>query len=306
MSDAGRLPRSFLILSTVILALGFFSLAAWAITGNFNHVGSYFTYPAALFLIICSITEASFAAFAYRQFEPSEPLHGAWFLLLSGAICRVLGTAFVQWFASDAALNLFRRGPLWESVPPDQLRQIGFVLHGPLALVLVGSGLGIVLRTYSCLGWLEKYQRVDLAWIGAGILYCLHHFHQVYLNTRSSGWKLEVTHALNWLTDPLLVLLLAEVLLLRRSAMAMGGGWVSACWSAYAAGIFFTCLGNLGIWLVNWEYLRWPYTSVTWFLWLPAWAAFALAPLYQWSAITETRAACWAILNQGNASKAPL
>jgi hypothetical protein len=97
----------------------------------------------------------------------------------------------------------------------------------------------------------------------------------------------------SWPVDPLLVLLVAEALLLNRSAREMGAGWVSRCWRSYSIGVFLVLLGDLGLWLTAYGYLPWPWNSVVWYIWLPASCAFALAPAYQletiFQAVTEER-----------------
>ena len=54
---------------------------------------------------------------------------------------------------------------------------------------------------------------------------------------------------------------------------------------AFSVGIFLLLVGDVMIWATVWGYLPWPWSGLGWFVWIPAAAAFALAPLYQWEAM---------------------
>jgi hypothetical protein len=71
----------------------------------------------------------------------------------------------------------------------------------------------------------------------------------------------------------------------------MGEGWIGRCWRAVCVGIFLMCFGVIALWATAWGYLPWPWSSLIWYLWLPAGAAFALAPAYQLEAIQRAYAA---------------
>ena len=78
---------------------------------------------------------------------------------------------------------------------------------------------------------------------------------------------------------------MGEALLLRRSVQRMGSSRIAKCWSAFSIGVFLIALGDVGGWAEVYGYLPYPWSSLTWFLWLPAAACFALAPAYQLEAI---------------------
>ena len=46
-------------------------------------------------------------------------------------------------------------------------------------------------------------------------------------------------------------------------------------------GVFLTAIGDAGIWAAAYGYLPYPWSAAVWFVWLPAAAAFALAPAYR-------------------------
>ncbi len=85
--------------------------------------------------------------------------------------------------------------------------------------------------------------------------------------------------------DPLLWILLAEALLLFRSVRNMGSGWIGKCYGAFCAAIFLILVGDMALWAPSWGYLPWPWSALGWYVWMPAAAAFALAPTYQWEAM---------------------
>ena len=64
---------------------------------------------------------------------------------------------------------------------------------------------------------------------------------------------------------------------------------LSAVGSLLAAGTFLVTLGNVLLWAARSSYLPWPWSALDWYVWLPAEAAFALAPLYQLQAVYAAR-----------------
>jgi hypothetical protein len=96
-----------------------------------------------------------------------------------------------------------------------------------------------------------------------------------------------------WPVDPVLWLLLAEAILLHRSVQRTGMGLIGRCWRTFSAGIFLVLLGDVMIWATAYGYLPWPWSSLQWYVWMPASASFALAPAYQLEAIR------WASSGQG-------
>jgi hypothetical protein len=67
----------------------------------------------------------------------------------------------------------------------------------------------------------------------------------------------------------------------------MGPGAIGRCWNAFAVGVALVCIGLVALWAGRWGYLPWPYSSLFWYVWLPADAAFALAPIYHLEAIEQ-------------------
>lgn len=61
----------------------------------------------------------------------------------------------------------------------------------------------------------------------------------------------------------------------------MGAGMVARVWGTFATAIFLTTLGDLGVWAEAHQYLRWPLTSLVWYVWPAVEAAWAMGPAWQ-------------------------
>jgi hypothetical protein len=90
---------------------------------------------------------------------------------------------------------------------------------------------------------------------------------------------------MGWPVDLLLWLLLAQALMLFRSAQRMEAGRIGQCWKVLALGIFLTVATDIGLWATNYGYLRGSWSALIYYAWLPAAAAFARAPALQLEAI---------------------
>jgi hypothetical protein len=126
----------------------------------------------------------------------------------------------------------------------------------------------------------------------------------------ASAMSLTLLDIASWASDPLLAILLLEAILIRRAAIRMGAGYLSVlldailvrrdaaqlgapdaarCWSALAAGIFLTSLGDIGFWALAHDYIPWPWSSAFWYVWPLAETAFAVAPAWQVVACRSAR-----------------
>ena len=143
-----------------------------------------------------------------------------------------------------------------------------------LSVAVTGSGLGLGLLLWLALGSHEPQRRQALTWL---------------MNQR--GKPTPFTEVAAWPVDVFLWLLLVEALLLYRSASEMGSGYIGRCWKALAVGVFLVSLGVVAMSATSWGYLPWPWSSVVWYVWLPAATAFALGPAYQLEAIQQVYAA---------------
>lgn len=196
----------------------------------------------------------------------------AWALILLSFVCR---------FSGDLLTHAL-------SVNSNQaLKEIGQVIGGPGSMVLLAGGLLLVLRVYRRLGMLARLMPFDYALLVAVIGYTLLFTYDLLRWLGESPAPVTTLKAINWLSDPLLSLLLFEAIFIRRSVIQMGSGLISRCWGAFTAGIFFTSMGDMGIWAVSQGYLQWPQSAGAWYVWFLASAAYALGPAYQAKAMSH-------------------
>ena len=100
-----------------------------------------------------------------------------------------------------------------------------------------------------------------------------------------SALKVDAFAAVPWAADPLLCVLLWQALKLRRAVVAMRGGLIARCWTAYVAGTLLTAAEDVLVSAANYDLLSHAVTSLSWYFWYAAAACFVLAPAYQLSAI---------------------
>ncbi|MBS1854010.1 MAG: hypothetical protein JST11_01490 [Acidobacteria bacterium] len=212
-------------------------------------------------------------------------MHQAWTLFRMSAACDLAGAVTSQVLASDGRMNPLRWTSLWSEDTAACLHKTGLILGGTLRYALLAWALWYALKAYRRSGLLARFRiadRIALAVMGGYIIW--EAFATITaLRVRSTSF-FEVA---GWPVDPLLWFLLAEALLLRRSASEMGGGSIARCWKALSTGVILVALGDILLLAWNMGYLPWPYSAIEWYVWLPAGAAFALAPAYQLESIAH-------------------
>lgn len=258
--------RSFILFLSIGLALWL----QWLAGGSLSPLVGYTRYVGDFYLISCAGVELYFSVFAWRQFSREQPMWLAWGFMAAGSGARFSGTILAHWIAAEG-----------------RARDIGIMLAGPFALFLLALALAVVLNVYHGMGWRAPLKAVDGFAIFAIALFTARQVWEVIVIV--GGRPRSPAAGVNWATDPLLCILLVEALLLWRRAAAMKGGYVASCWQAYSVAIAITALGNAGLWVTNWNYLPWPWSSITWFVWFPAAAAFAIGPACQFEAIRYLR-----------------
>jgi hypothetical protein len=208
----------------------------------------------------------------------------AWKLIAASAVFDLAGTLGIQVFGADTMLNPFAHASWWTRALAQQIRDIGHVLQGPFRLALLAAGLFNVLRLYRESGFLGRLRALDWALLVAFAIYVIREaldLAAAFRVGKHAGWG----EILGWPVDPLLCLLFAEAVLIHRSVQRTGFGLIGKCWRTFSAGIFLILLGDAMIWATNYGYMTWPWTSLGWYIWMPAAASFALAPAYQLEAI---------------------
>ena len=266
------------------LVIGLFSYVAWQITGNPAWVDQFFRVPGSLLAVCLSLVQLVFAVRVRSQFSRGESLYLAWQLISLSAACDVLSVLTVQVFSATSPWNPLAHFAAWSENWARSIRQVGLFAGGPLRFTLLAAGLLFALRMYRQSGFLGRFTPVDWLLLAVAACYLLSEAADVGIalqHGKKPGWG-EIA---GWPVDPLLCLLLAEAILLYRSARRMGSGWVGRCWIAFSVGIVLVILGDVSIWANAYGYLPYPWSNIEWYLWLPAGAAFAMAPVYQMEVI---------------------
>ncbi|HEY7616204.1 MAG TPA: hypothetical protein VH744_05325 [Terriglobales bacterium] len=277
-------PTFILALTAVHLAVGVLACLQWLSTGNPWWVDAFFRYPGALFFLLMASLELALSIRIWREFEAHETLGIAWSLIALSAACHTLSVFFAQILGQGSRLNpLLFSGQGQAAQVIASMREFGVLVGGPLHMLVLAQGLFLVLRVYKRLGLLvARLKLFDYALLGIVGLYTLVHLKEVEAIFHEPA---SLSRIIGWASDPLLAILVVEAVFLRRSVAEAGWGLISKCWGAFCAAIFLTSLGDMGIWAVWRGYLPPPFDSLTWYLWFPASAAYALGPAYQAEAL---------------------
>jgi len=261
-----------LVAACCFVALGVTAAAVWVVTGDPSWVGGFVRLPGTLAAVGLASIELWCSLRVIREFAPGEALRPAWMLIASSAVCNLASALLSEGLGERPQANL--------------LANLGLTLGGTFRFALLAAGLYYALKVYRQSGFLERLRVFDWLLLAIPAGYVLRNTGELAMAARL-GRRPEIWAALRWLVDPLLCLLLWQSLLLFRSVRKMGPGWISRCWGSYSTGIFLTSLGNIGLWAAGNGYLPRQVLSLTWYAWLPAAAAFALAPAYQLEAIRD-------------------
>jgi hypothetical protein len=270
-----------LLCTGVYLAMGLLALAAWGVSGNLAWVEDFFRIPGTLLLVWLASVECWLSMRAWRQFAPGEPLRRVWLLMAGASGCGLLGSLQVQVLSARSGLNpLLHVDGWWSESIALSLRQAGQTLGGPIRFALLAAAVWWALKIYRRAGFLGRLNWLNFICLAAVGLYVGLEAFDLSAALRA-GKRPGLAEMMNWPTDPLLWLLLAEAMLLLRSVDEMGPGMIGRTWKALSVAVFLTSLGDFSLWATNYGYLPWPWSSITWYIWLPAAAAFAMAPAYQ-------------------------
>ncbi|MEP7366648.1 MAG: hypothetical protein ABI972_25610 [Acidobacteriota bacterium] len=272
-----QLPNAVWFAAGIYFLITLTAWALWISSGEWSYMTSAFGLPYTVFLGFSAAAAGALSYSASRQFDPRHSLHSAWLVLFVAAACRLLGTgvSVLPSLFPDAGLSAMEGG--------------GQFIAGPISIVALGIGLLFARRTYKAAGFRAELEWGDWLILGVGLLFTARHVAEV-TGILISGPSKPAIVMLNWLADPALLFVLAVAVPLRRVAFAHNNNLIARCWGAMAGGALLIFLGNLLLFLGNYGYLAWPYRSITWLVWIPAYAAFTLGPAYQLAANGELAA----------------
>jgi hypothetical protein len=257
----------------------------WNLTRDPWLVNAFFQYPGSfLTLLVCSF-QVVWCWEAARQFRRGDALRAGWLWLTAAAATHLIGRTI-----SVPGTDRFFVGPLVN------LRDIGVTLAGPVQMVLVLSGLSLFVKRSSDVGLLKKLAKWDyllLAIVGAFGIRTAYGITTFLDRGRAVTW----TQFLQWISDPLLLLLLMVAVLVRISAAAMGTGMVANCWRSFVMAILLTSVASASSWCLDCTVTTLP-MSIGWFMWFIADTAFAMAPALQVAAAERLRSRSYLLLQE--------
>jgi hypothetical protein len=289
IADGGYGCASVLLgVAGLYLAVGLVSYAAWIVTGNFFWVGDYFQIPGAILTVFLAGTQFWFARRALDQFSVREPMRMTWACITASAGFDLAGAVLIQILGKESVLNPLRWFGSMPAETVDALRRVGLMMGGTCRFSILALGLWFALRAYRRSRLLGRLNAVNWLGLCAMALYVVVEISEIGGILRR-GKPVPFNVMMGWPVDPFLWLLLAQAMLLYRSAQQMGPGWITRCWNAMALGVFLVLLGDVVQWAASWGYISWPWSSIEWYIWPLAGVAFALAPMYQLEAILRAQ-----------------
>ena len=282
------MPRAVLWIwrfCAIHLAAGAAAYLHFLVTGSYSYITWYFVVLGTLFLLLTAAAEFYFAFECRAGFDPDEPMHLVWTFITFASAARFLAAALIfldHWklaqVPSTAASVLGL--PL-----PKSLAEIGEVIGGPIAMVLLAIALTRVLSIQRHFGILRGLTRTDITLICLIILLTFIEAANILRYLHPPFPRPSIAQAVLWTSDPLLGFLLVQAVLIRRSAYRIGIGLVSQCWGMYVTAIIITLVGDVGIWAFGESLIPERLVPLTWYIWFFAAAAFASAPAYQLAAM---------------------
>jgi hypothetical protein len=272
-----------ILVTATYLLLGVAALAGYSVTGNPTWVESFFRIPGALLALFLAVTALWFNLQVLGHYEQQEPMHVVWLMISGAAGFEVAGVTFSQVLAAESPLNPLTHISWWSAATATMIRQYGLLLGGTCRFTLLAIALVSSVRIYrrnKLLGHLKVMDRILWLLMGAFVIKEYSEIVKAWPTRRFPAVEIA-----GFPVDLLLWICLTQAMLLYRSAHQMGPGWITRCWNAFAVGAFLICVGVVSDWATRWGYIVWPWNAITWYIWLPAGAAFALAPIYQLEAI---------------------
>ncbi len=274
--------RAILWLTAAHMAVCALVFAIWRFVGDDTLIVQFFKYQGALFFVLCAAAEAWLAWSIFRQFSHGEPLRIAWLFIALASLYRFLGYIFSQILATESYLNpLFLSSGVHDAAYYLRFQKFGLFIGGPLSMALLAAGLYPILRVLRRFGFYTRLRALDYFLIGIVMIFTVRQAWEIVQWLLVTPAPYDLFKMLGWASDPLLSILLIEAILIRRSAVETGSGLLARSWGSFAMGIFLTSVGDIGIWATSHDYLSWPYSSIAWYVWFLAGAAYALGPAYQ-------------------------
>ena len=272
-------------ITAAYLAIGTVTLIVWRITGNARWASVFFPLPGGLVIMYMAIVGLWLGIQVTAYFGPGEALRKAWTLIVLSNILMFASAALVQLLRADFPLYPFLLAPGGGERALSVARLNGLTVGGPIRFTLIATGLFFVLKAYRQSGLLARLRAFDWLLLAVMALYVGRNLMAIATMVKGQPASPRFWQMVGWPVEPLLWVLVAEALLLFRSAQQMEAGSIGRCWKALALGIFLTAASDIGIWAANYGYLEGHWRALIFYAWVPAGAAFARAPALQLEAI---------------------
>jgi len=280
---AESVPRWILRGILLLFLLALTSFAAWWRTGDWRWMRAFFDYPGVLFFVGCSLLGLRLSYLCWRQFAPGDAIRPAWLLIVLFASSQLAGGVLAHLLGSESYLN-----PLYYLPSGPALIRGAFSvgrLFSPISMLFLAAGLFRVVRICRKNGVLAGLKTFDFLLLGIVTVYTTHYLTAVVFSSQHPEGPVTAGKIVTWMSDPLLCVLLLQAILIRRSAANMGWGLIARCWVAFTAAIFFTSVGDIGLWASARSAIPFGLQAASWYVWYPATACFAAAPAYQLQAM---------------------
>jgi|SRR5579875_1062926 len=283
-----EIPYSRMVVALAVLQVctGAFFHTLWVWTGKRLWLQYYFDYQGAAYFILLDAFKLWLSISAWREFRQKESMRSAWLAISVAMGFQLAGDLLKHWLAVDTYINpLHYVWSRWHLFPADILHTWGSALAGPIFMAILAVGLYQALQYCHKINVSGKLRPLDWGLIAAVAIYGLYVISYIFNDVLGHDGALRIAAVLTWPNDLLLAILMAEAVLLTRTAFEMGDGYVARTWGAFAAAIFLTSVESFGHWLAVFGYFPYPENSVLWYLWFVWAAAFAIAPAYQVDAV---------------------
>jgi hypothetical protein len=296
MKAAPRSVRRLWAALGTLLVMGLAAYVRFLLTGSYDLLVALFNTVGSAFFILVTGTEVYFAYRARSQFEPGEPMHTAWTLVLLSACCRLTGAAFAQVLSAKSPWNPLVILKTLHSEPSHAVHDFGIVVAGPVAMAFLAAGLMCAVILTRRLGILGRLTLMDKSFIAVILVFTGRQLFEIGGVLFGEGRRPGLAQVLLWFSDPLLTLLLIQAVAIRRSVLNMGQGLVARCWGMMALGVAFTSAGDATLWAESHGLIPIVISPLGWFIWFFAVTAFASAPCYQMEAVREAHEGSYSVL----------
>jgi hypothetical protein len=280
------LPGLVVAATAGVFLAGAAALVACVASGHFGWVSAFFRFPGALLLVGLNVAALGLALRARAQFAGGEPMRLAWSVFALAAGCRLAGGLLLEMPGQAVFLESGAGGQALGAAPA--LYFLALAVGGPLHVALLGAALATALGAYKRLGMFPRLRVGDWVLLGLACALCGWVLRSMHAAAHAPG-PVTLVDAMNWANDPLLGVVLAEAVLIRRSVLNMGSGLIARCWGAFAGAVLFTGLSYVALWMNGNPVVG--LSATAWYLASIAALAFALAPAYQLEAIRRAGAA---------------